>query len=97
MGIGVPDLGNRLEVAEYRPDKDGQATVRLVNGILEITIPYQFYAVSGSSTPIVNVIGEATVQQLADLKTILVAILQATNAEIESQHGWTKYVEPAGP
>ena len=93
----VSELDDLFEIAEYQLDKSGRASVELVNGTLLVRIPYWFHSTAGTTSPKVMVSGEATVQQLAGLKTILVAILQATNAAIENQHGWTKYVEPVGP
>ena len=91
MGFG--SLDELFEVTQYQVDKNGRATVELVNGELRIRIPYWFHSVAGAVSPKVMVEGEATAQQLTEIKQRLVAILQATNALIESEHGWTKYVE----
>jgi len=90
----VSQLDELFEIAEYQVDIRGRATVELVAGTVRVRIPYQFRSQADTESPIVMVVGEATSQQLSDLKILLRAILQATNEAIESQHGWTKYVEP---
>ncbi len=90
----VSNLDDLFEIAQYRPDKMGRATVGLVDGNVLLRIPYRFRSVVEMESAEIMVDGEATAQQLTDLKTILGSILQATNNEIETQHGWTRYIEP---
>ena len=92
--MNVSGLDELFEIEQYQFDKTGRATVELANGTLRIRIPYWFHSAAGAVSPKVMVDGEATAQQLSDLKDILVDILQATNTAIETEHGWTKYVEP---
>ena len=86
------DVITKYTLSKYDPDKDGIAQMRLVNGTLEIKMTYYFHTDDGSITPAEKVTMVATAQQLADLKTILVAMYQATNAEFDSL-GLTKYEE----
>ncbi len=89
----ISQLDEHFTVTQYQPDKSGLAAVRLDNGSIRICIPYNFHSEDGTVSATKNVDALATPQQLTDIKSILVAVLQATNAEIENVHGWTKYVE----
>lgn len=91
----ISQLGEHFTVAQYQPDKSGRATVRLVNGQVAIRIPYNFHSEDGTVSATKNVDAIVTPQQLTDIEAILVDVLQATNAEIESVQGWIKYVETA--
>lgn len=93
--MNVSELGDHFEVAEYQPDKQGNATVELINGTIRVRIPYFFHSTGGTASALTMVDGEATAQQLTDLKTILAAVLQATNTGIETTYGWTKYIDPS--
>lgn len=91
--MNVNQLDELFKIAEYQPNKAGQAIITLVDGTIKLRIPYYFRTADGSVTPEVLVTGEATAQQLQDLKQFLITILQATNVSIESEHGWTKYYD----
>ena len=95
--MNVGGLDELFEIEQYWPDKSGRATVELVNGVIRIRIPYHFLSVAGASSPTVMVDAEATEAQLNGIKQVLAQILQATNQAIETEHGWTKYVEPVIP
>lgn len=89
----VSQLDERFEVVSYAPNRGGRAEITLVEGQIKLRIPYTFYTDLGTESPSIAVNGEATQQQLDDLRSILANVLQATNDEIESQHGWTRYVD----
>ena len=89
--MDVSDLDEHFTIAEYQPLKGGSAIVRLVNGTLQVTIPYRFHSEDGENMFDAGVDGEMTSQQEDDLKDILADVLTATNAAIEAEHGWTKY------
>ena len=95
--MNVSGLDELFEIEQYQFDKGGRASVELMNGTLLIRIPYWFHSTAGAVSPKIMVTGEATASQLSDLKAILVDILQTTNALIESEHGWTKYIAPTMP
>ena len=88
----VTNLDNLFNIVAYAVDRDGRATVELVDGTVKLRIPYHFKSSLGVESPVVMVRAEATQQQLDDLKAVLAAVLQATNAAIEAEHGWEKYV-----
>lgn len=95
--MNVSDLDDLFEIAEYQPYIDGRATIELDDSSVRIRLPYRFRSSIGTTSPTVMVIAEATAQQLTNARAFLVAIVQATNAAIETQHGWTKYIEPVEP
>lgn len=95
--MNVSDLDDLFEIVEYQPYIDGKATVELSNSSVRVRLPYRFRSAVGTTSPVVMVTAEATAQQLAGAKAFLVTVVQATNAEIENQHGWTKYIEPVEP
>jgi hypothetical protein len=91
--MNISQLDEHFEVQQYEPNKAGYAVLYLEGGTVAVRIPYNFYVADGSVKKL-KVDGVATAQQLTDLYTALAAVLQATNAGIEAEHGWTRYVEP---
>lgn len=95
--LTADQVDERLQVAQYRPDKDATGGLRLVNGEVIVWAPYEFYTVDDAQVNAqIQVKLEATSQQLTDLKQILAAMLSATNAVFDA-NGWTRYVEIEEP
>ena len=93
----VSNLGELFEIAEYRPNVSGRASLELVDTEIHLRFPMTFFSTAGTESHIVMVTAVATQQQLDQMKAFLINVLQATNTAIESEHGWTKYVEPIEP
>lgn len=92
--MDISGLNEFFDIAHYRPDKAGRATVELVGGEIRLRIPYRFYSQRlAQVNPTMMIDAVVTEQQLSGIKTVMVAILQATNAEIEDVCGWERYEE----
>ena len=90
--MDVPGLGEFFDIVCYRPDVTGRATVELVGGQVRLRIPYRFYGQQlGQVGAVMMVDAIVTPEQLSAIRTTIVAILQATNTEIETVHGWERY------
>lgn len=87
----VSQLDDHFEVTQYRL-RGRSASVALENGTISVQARYDFFNADGhQSGTSVRVSMVVTPQQNTDLKTILGAVLLATNAEIEAATGWTQY------
>jgi len=89
----VAQLGGFFEITQYKLCSQS-AVLELVEGEIRVRAQYAFFNAAGQQRgPVVNVRMSVTSQQSSDLLAILAQVLQATNAEIASQTGWTKYTE----
>ena len=88
--MDVAQLGRFFAVTQYQL-LNRSAWVELVDGEIEVHARYGFYNEDGRETCMsVRLRMVVTPQQSNELKAILVNILQATNAAIETETGWTK-------
>jgi len=86
-------LDDTFNVTQYQLTEQ-RAEIRLVGGDVVIRAPYAFFNASGQQRgPVVNLRMVVTQEQSDNLRSILVNILQATNAAIELETGWIKYTE----
>ena len=89
----ITQLDEFFDVTQYQLWLQS-ATLELVDGDIEVFAQYAFRNVAGMRKgPTVSLKMVVTPQQSSDLRTILVAVLQVTNAEIEAVTGWTKWTE----
>ena len=91
--MDISNLDEFFDITHYRPDITGRATVEFADGVIRLRLPYRFYSEGGQETPHMMINAVVTPEQLSSIRTMLVTILQATNDEIESQHGWERYEE----
>ena len=86
----IAQLDKFFDVIQYQL-RDQAAIVRLVDGSIEVRASYLFFNEEGREVGRVNHLNMmVTSVQSDDLRTILATILQATNAAIEEQTGWTR-------
>ncbi len=98
MPLLASAIDERLDVTQYRPDKDGVGGLRLTNGTLLVTMPYTFYNDDGAQIEgTINVKLEATPEQLTSIKQALATMMAATNAVFETENNWTRFVEEPEP
>ena len=90
----ISQLDSFFDVTQYQLAAQS-AMLELVDGEIVVRAQYKFRNADGqqrgSVTPVRMVV---TQQQSDDLLTILAQVLQATNAEIESMTGWTRWIQP---
>lgn len=90
----IAKLTANFDVTQYQLAVKS-AMLELEGGTIMVQSQYRFHNDAGQRRgPVVLVQMVVTQQQSDDLRVILAAILQATNAEIEGVTGWTKWVPP---
>ena len=90
----VTQLDEFFDVTQYHL-KSNAAMIELVNGDMVVKAQYVFLNATGQQKgPVVNIDMVVTQAQSDGIKGVLAAILQATNAAIETETGWTKWIEP---
>lgn len=86
----ITQLDEFFDVTHYQL-KANAAMVELVAGDMVIKAQYVFLnAVGQQKGPVVNINMVVTQAQSDGLKAVLADILQATNAAIETETGWTQ-------
>ena len=92
--MNITDLTDNFDVTQYQLASKS-ATVALEGGTITARAQYKFRNSAGQQRGAVVMIQMVITQsQSDDLKAILADVLQATNAEIESQIGWTEWIPP---
>ena len=90
----ITQLNENFDVTQYQL-KANAAMIELVDGDMVVRAQYVFRnANNQQGGPVVNINMIVTQAQSDGIKNVLVNILQATNAAIETETGWTRYIEP---
>ena len=90
----ITQLDEFFDITHYHL-KANAAMVELVAGAIVVKAQYVFLNASGQQKgPVVNINMVVTPAQSDGIKSVLADILQATNAAIEVETGWTKYTAP---
>ena len=90
----ITQLDANFNVTQYQL-KVNAAMVELVNGDMVVKAQYVFLNANNQHKgPVVNIRMIVTQAQSDGIKSVLIDILQATNAAIEAETGWTRYTSP---
>ena len=90
----ITQLDGFFDVTQYQLQANA-AMIELVAGDMIVKAQYVFLnADNQQKGPVVNIDMVVTQAQSDGIKGVLAAILQATNAAIEAETGWTKYTAP---
>jgi len=90
----ITQLNESFDVTQYHL-KSNAAMIELVAGNMVVKAQYVFFNAAGQQNgPVMSINMVVTQAQSDGIRNVLVNILQATNAAIETETGWTRYIEP---